>query len=354
MSRTEVFGVSKSNPVVVGTGLVALDVVFSKHQPEPIGRWAGGTCGNVLAILSWLGWGAWPIARFKSGEEATAIRRDLKRWGVQLQFIEDEAAGKTPVIIQYIGRNVSGEVTHRFSTRCPVCGSRLPAFRPMTGSAVGEILPHLPDADVFYFDRTSRGILDLAADYHESGAVIVFEPSAVGVPRYFEEALELAHVVKFADDRLSSCELDLPDNYPSLYIETSGRTGLRYSCRLERYRTRGWQEVCAYEVPMVCDAAGAGDWCTAGLLHQICSGGIDELKKQHKSGLIDAFRIGQAMASWNCRFMGARGGMYRTSVAKFQQAITEIYRGECQSIMKGKERVRSVEEYACAACQGGI
>lgn len=62
MSWNSRFDLDGTRPTVVGTGLVALDVVFNEKQDEPIGRWAGGTCGNVLSILSWLGWSAWPIS----------------------------------------------------------------------------------------------------------------------------------------------------------------------------------------------------------------------------------------------------------------------------------------------------
>src|SRR5689334_15732613 len=53
----------EGRPEVFGTGLVALDVVItgSDHQ-RPLFR-AGGTCGNVLTILSHLGWKACPVAR---------------------------------------------------------------------------------------------------------------------------------------------------------------------------------------------------------------------------------------------------------------------------------------------------
>ena len=50
-------------PVVAGTGLVALDVVINHATGSPQKVFAGGTCGNVLTILSYLGWLSYPIAR---------------------------------------------------------------------------------------------------------------------------------------------------------------------------------------------------------------------------------------------------------------------------------------------------
>jgi fructokinase len=40
----------------MGTGLVALDLVVSNDNSVPPRYYAGGTCGNVLTILSFLGW----------------------------------------------------------------------------------------------------------------------------------------------------------------------------------------------------------------------------------------------------------------------------------------------------------
>ena len=48
---------------IVGTGLVALDVVIDDESPQVQRLFAGGTCGNVLTILSFLGWNSFPVAR---------------------------------------------------------------------------------------------------------------------------------------------------------------------------------------------------------------------------------------------------------------------------------------------------
>ena len=95
----------KRMPTVVGTGLVALDVVFKEDQAKPIGRWAGGTCGNVLSILGWLDWDSYPVARLRAGSEANAIKRDLRRWKIKTDLITQSEKGSTPVILQYIKRD---------------------------------------------------------------------------------------------------------------------------------------------------------------------------------------------------------------------------------------------------------
>jgi fructokinase len=341
----------KRMPTVVGTGLVALDVVFKEDQAKPIGRWAGGTCGNVLSILGWLGWDSYPVARFRAGSEANAIKRDLRRWKVKTDLITQSDKGSTPVILQYIKRDKDGGVFHRFKMRCPVCGNRLPSFRPVTGNCVESLASKLPDADVFFFDRTSRGILDLAARYFEDGALIVFEPCGIGEQRHFEEAIEISHVVKFSNDRIKASEVPVPDSYPYLHIETMGSKGLRYRCQLEKYSSDGWEKMPANNVSSVRDTAGAGDWCTAGLLQRLSHGGAESLTSVRKTGLRSAIQLGQAMSAWSCSFESARGGMYHSTVADFCDAIDKIMDGDDDNEVSPDWESSKSAPYLCVACE---
>ena len=50
----------KGRPSIFGTGLIALDLVISSDPATPVQSWVGGTCGNVLSILAYLGWDAFP------------------------------------------------------------------------------------------------------------------------------------------------------------------------------------------------------------------------------------------------------------------------------------------------------
>ncbi|MBP3755692.1 MAG: hypothetical protein J6I61_00210, partial [Prevotella sp.] len=43
--------------------LISLDVLIWDGQIVPISYYVGGTCGNVMMILSHMGWDAYPIAR---------------------------------------------------------------------------------------------------------------------------------------------------------------------------------------------------------------------------------------------------------------------------------------------------
>ena len=64
---------NKYPPSVYGTGLISLDIIVSM-RPEEHYHWSGGTCGNVLTILSYLGWESFPIARLNSDTASVHVK----------------------------------------------------------------------------------------------------------------------------------------------------------------------------------------------------------------------------------------------------------------------------------------
>ena len=60
-------------PRAFGAGLLALDIVVSADLEMPMRAYAGGTCGNVLAELAYLGWEAFPVARLSDDPAAQRV-----------------------------------------------------------------------------------------------------------------------------------------------------------------------------------------------------------------------------------------------------------------------------------------
>ena len=85
-----------------GTGLIALDVVLKHGEDSAPKLWTGGTCGNVLAILSYLGWNSFPVARLKLDPPARLVLKDLARWGVHTEFATLSPHARTPIVIERI------------------------------------------------------------------------------------------------------------------------------------------------------------------------------------------------------------------------------------------------------------
>ncbi len=340
-------------PKVFGTGLIALDLVVGPDPESPVRAWAGGTCGNVLSILAFLGWDAYPVARMKDDVASDRVRADMKRWGVHLDWANCAPTAHTPMIVQEIRRRRDGRTDHRFSWSCPHCGKWLPPFKAITADAVESVKLTLAGASVFFMDRLSRGTLALAAEASARGALVVFEPSSKSPDNLMAEAVALAHVVKYADHRLASVPSVMgSDSAVLLEVQTLGHRGLKYRHRLRR-GTSSWMHLKAIPAPRLADTCGAGDWCTAGLIAKGTAGGQAGFRRTGAFGVRSALRYGQALAAWNCGFEGARGGMYAVSRRVFKSQISGLLNGRLDPIATTPVESTPIQAVTCPACPIG-
>jgi len=311
-----------------GTGLIALDIVISASQSQPIRAWSGGTCGNVLTILGFLGWDSYPIARLNNDVASLRVKSDLQRWGIHLDFAECTPTSTTPIIVQQIHLDKNGTPKHKFTWTCPHCGHWFPGFKPVTVCNISKILPEIRTPKVFFMDRLSRAALLLAKAASEKGAIVVFEPSAKMDNHFLSDALQLAHIVKYSEQRFRGIANNHFRSGPvQVEIQTLGANGLRYRSRLPKARSNGWVHLSAFPVHKLADTCGAGDWCTAGLISMIATKGLVGLQQLESKALYKALRYGQAIAAWACGFEGARGGMYAVCKKTFHKQINLVLEG---------------------------
>ena len=336
--------------IVYGTGLIALDIVVGPDPNTPVRCWAGGTCGNVLSILAYLGWDAYPIARMNGDVASERVRADMESWGIHLDWTMCGPTTHTPIIVQEIRRDRHGRSKHRFSWSCPNCGGWLPTFKPITVDVVESISPRLSGASVFFFDRLSRATIRLATEAASCGAVVVFEPSSRGNERLMAEAISLAHVVKYSDNRLSGISGSMTDDSTVLLeIQTLGERGLKYRHRLGR-GSSNWIHLNAVPSARKADSCGSGDWCTAGLIAKVTIGGQEGLLRTGARGIRSALRYGQALAAWNCSFEGARGGMYAVSRHTFRSQVASLLDGRFENHQDASVGNVATQVVTCPAC----
>ncbi len=311
---------------VYGTGLLTLDLIFGPDDEQPARWFAGGTCGNVLAILSFLGWQSFPITRLNGDVASQIVRRDLMELGVNLDYATLRPQAPTPIIVHRINRNSADMKSHRFSIQCPYCRSRLPSFRAVRNDTALETLSHWIPPTVFFLDRASRGMLTLAQAAAEAGALVVFEPSASVNSQHMLEAMRIAHIVKYADERFPEPlnAMEFSDS-TRIEIQTSGSSGFRFRSRLAG-RVSGWNYRSALLAENIADSAGAGDWFTAALISKFPNG-LDDLQELSSSDLDDIFGYANAAAAWNCFFEGARTGMYAMSREMFTANVRDLQEG---------------------------
>jgi fructokinase len=313
-------------PICVGSGLVALDVVISNNSNNPTQFLAGGSCGNVLTILSFLGWQSYPVARLSNDNAAELLIDDLQKWKVSHNLMTVSEKGSTPIIIHRILKDKMGLPKHRFEFRNPEDGAYLPSYKPCLAASVNDLTALQPNANVFYFDRMNRASIDLAKFYKKNGGIIFFEPSNAKDAKMFNECLSISDVVKFSVDRIPNFdEFDLVNDVP-LVIQTLGEAGLRY----KRKNNIDWKILEGYKIENVVDSAGAGDWCSAGIIKTLFKKQVSVLSLDDDI-IFKALEFGQALGSLNCTYEGARGLMYAITNSELMLYVSHI---NSQSIKK--------------------
>lgn len=322
-----------SKPVCIGTGLVALDVVISNEPDVPAQFLAGGSCGNVITILSYFGWDCFPIARLSNNVAAEMLLQDLHKWNVKDDLITATSDGSTPIIIHRILKDKEGAPKHKFEFRNPEDGSYLPSYKPCLAKSVKGLVERISTSNVFYFDRINRGAIDLAKSYKGNGATVFFEPSSAKDIKGFGECLEITDVVKFSNDRISDYEKMYPIGRVPLEIQTMGEKGLKFRLKDECE----WTHLESYSIDNVIDSAGAGDWCTAGIIKMLLSKSI-KFSDISKDEIIKALQFGQILSSINCTFEGARGLMYAVPSNELLLYVQHIMTSSVKKIYQGTKR----------------
>lgn len=308
-----------TKPICIGTGLVALDVIISSISHESPKFLAGGSCGNVLTILSYLGWSAYPIARLSNNVATELLLQDLRAWEVNDDLLSFNESGSTPIIIHRILKNASGIPKHRFEFRNPEDGKYLPSYKPCLAKSVDDIYNQKTNPQVFYFDRINRASIELAKLYKRQGAIIFFEPSSIKDIKGFKECLEVADVLKFSQERIANYKELYPEGKAELEIQTLGDKGLLY----RRRNDHSWKKLTGFKINNIKDAAGAGDWCTSGIILNLFRNGAD-ISTVNNTEIIFALQFGQALSTLNCTYEGARGLMYNIKPAELIHYISHI------------------------------
>lgn len=227
--------------VSVGVGFFALDwLLIGKDRVKANQKYAGGSCGNVMAILAYLDWNSYAVARLGTDRRAQLLIDDLRSFRVNTTFVAKETAGVTPIIVLRLAQDDKGNHRSRFEWKYPQSGQWLPRYRPMPKYYAERITPLLPSAKVFYFDRAEPSSLILATAMREKQAVVFFEPSSCKDNALFTACLAVSDIVKYSAERIPNPPRNPAAPSPRLEIQTLGSDGLRYRLkRASNLRGRG-------------------------------------------------------------------------------------------------------------------
>ena len=286
----------------LGAGTFPLDNLQEKTGKDikTIYQHVGGTCGNVMSILAWMGWHTLPAARLDNSETGLLIKADLESYGCDTRLVSNTPDGGTTIldIIHKTGRD--GKPKTAYMAHSPR-GGRFVNHRFWTlkqAQALFDSLEEMPD--VFFFDRCAPGNILLAQLFHERGVLVYYEPNEP-VDRNFLRAVATSDIVKFSNEKHP--DVSFTEGFTDkLFIQTLNEKGLRFKLRAE-----GWMTIPPEHNPHAVDGEGAGDWTTSTFINELGHHHMLTFDRIHQPNVTHCLEQAQRVASMSVSYLGAKG-----------------------------------------------
>jgi len=326
---------------VSGAGFITLDVMLGTGS-QLVYTGIGGSTGNVLSILAFLGWESLPLVNLGRDHVGATIHREFTKLGANMRHVRLNRGFTSPLLFQFAGEPSDAP---RYSFACPACGQTRQFHEKLVDSGGDEFVHCASESNVFFFDRVTAGTVRMAQAARAGGAFVFFEPSSISANRsLFDAALGSAHVVKYSVDRIRE-PLDHRLSSGFVEIQTLGARGLRFR---KHSLAPDWVDLPALRTSSVADTSGAGDWCTAGFLHALfASGRTNELRDLDYNDIYRSLRLGQSIAALSVAHVGARGMMRAWHPAEALGMAQQILNGVDAPHRTGPSRVQRRLESVC-------
>ena len=325
-------------PAVVGSGLIALDLIITSSGA--VTHTVGGTCANVLTLLAAHAVSVRPVARIGDDVPGVLICAQMAHLGSDLSLVLKTPSIHTPRIVEFAPSN--GSMRHRFAFTCPRCTRRLPRNSALKDEEARSVVIDWSDVDLFFFDRATPAAMYLAKLAKGAGVTVMFEPPRAHAETRLKQGASLADIIKYSSQ-------DFRDGLPPeltgqlrLLIETQSGRGLRYR-HGQGAGLGDWRFLPAFDPVHPRDAAGAGDWCTAGFIWQMVR--QRESWTWTRSELEAAMTYGQALAALSVCFIGPLGALFALSKEELTSAVHEVLEG---GAVPAWARLRGEDEKAIA------
>lgn len=296
---------------IIGSGIYNLDTIVVRDYPE----WprlrpftdnvsleeVGGTCGNVMSILAWLGWAAKPLACLDDSPEGMKITEDLKRYGCDCRHVTNTPGGGTTLLRCTHKKDQDGK--HVMSVRAgSPGGSRFPKRHFLRArDEAPAFLDALTDTPaMFFFDDPAAGNRHIAKGLKERGSLIYFEPSKIATNADLE-AVGISDIIKFSDENIP--DTSFADAYSDkLFIQTMGAKGVRF-----KLQDQPWMTLNGIHAKSVVDTEGAGDWFTATLINELAEMRMVSMEAYDRDGLVNIIGTAMGIAARSIGHMGSKG-----------------------------------------------
>ncbi len=310
----------KMNLTCMGSGNFTLDIIIQREYPEGFVKGKtrnkfedkvvleelGGTCGNVMCMMGYLGWNVYPQVQFDLHPEGYKMKEDLERYGCDTRFVENiEKGGSSTVKCTHKLNKDTGE--HEISfVQGSAGGSRFPRRKQLRVRdevpAFLEALDFVPD--VFFFDVLEAGPRALAQGLRAKGTLVYFEPESEKDRSKFIKGVEVSDIVKFSGERVTDISF-CSDYSDKLFIQTLGADGLRFSlCGRE------WVKVDAVPVEKVVDWEGCGDTTTSVFLTELGKRGQLKVSEMTEEVVREALSAACRQAAVCAQYLSSKGWIH--------------------------------------------
>lgn len=303
---------------ILGAGVYNFDTIIHREYPDGfvpgkknrfeevvLQEELGGTTGNVMCLLSYLGWDSFPIALFDDYPQGLQCKKDFERYGCHTRYVTNTPQGGTSCITITHGLDKDGSYKKGISKRhAPFSG--FPGDKSLSvREGVPQFMAQLDFVpDVYFFETLTAGWRAIAEQLREKGTFIYYELGRMNPDdlRKYRRCMELSHVVKCSNEEVVEDGV-LDGLNHQLVVQTLGKEGIRY-----RLRGGNWVMLSAVpEKEKVVDTEGCGDWTTAGLIHALGKRNLLNIDSLTDDLVKECLMEAQGYAARNVEYFGTKG-----------------------------------------------
>ena len=301
--------------IIIGSGQYNWDVIKLREYPEGftpgkrnpftervLKEEVGGTCGNVMCMLSRLGWDARPQVKLIDDQNGLKLADSLKSFGCDTRHVSFSPNGGFSGLACTHRRNrTTGE--HELGLKG--FGPNGSMFRKITELRARDEAPaflvNLTETpDVYFFDHSEAGPRLIAKELQQLGTIIYYECENSRDINKFIKSVEVADIVKFSDENVP--DVSFCSNHKNkLFIQTQGAKGVQFKlCDGE------WKHIPAVPIKNVVDWEGCGDTITAVFINELGKLGLPKISEMTEDQVLSALRIASEKAALCTQYYGAK------------------------------------------------
>ncbi len=308
--------------IVVTIGLITVDhiVINRRNSWEYLGSIGGGSAANVYFTLQLL---QTPSKIFGIvGDEEEDIKnlalKDLISWNENRNYIYINKNKSTKEFFHQILKT-SHSWKHKFSKKSPYSSDTLNSNIQIRKSIFQNNFEKiLPTVSLFYIDRISKGLLDLAQKAKNNNSKVIIDLGGIS-KRYFKQdliirAINLADVIQIPKEILLFLrkKADITDFHninPKIiiWIITDGPNPV-----IAYHKNVGEIKIEVPKINNLIDSGGAGDAFISILISQLYYEiqSANSLEKLDKTRFVEIINNSIENAKKACLFIGARTYLY--------------------------------------------